>query len=61
MEAQEEFDEVQKELRKKDTGENSSASNLETGKATKTSNSNLLYTLLSNIFIQTFTMNFLAE
>ena len=61
MEAQEEFDEVQKELRKKDAGENSSASNLETGKATKTSNSNLLYTLLSNIFIQTFTMNFLAE
>ena len=61
MEAQEEFDEVQKELRKKDTGENSSASNLETGQATKTSNTNLLYTMLSHNFIQAFTMTFLAE
>ena len=61
QEAQEEFDEVQEELRKKDTEEDSTASNLETGQATKTSNSNLLYTMLSRIFIQAFTMTFLAE
>jgi len=46
---------------KKDTEEDSTASNLETGQATKTSNSNLLYTMLSRIFIQAFTMTFLAE
>ena len=45
----------------KDTEEDSTASNLETGQATKTSNSNLLYTMLSRIFIQAFTMTFLAE
>ena len=61
QEAQEEFDEVQEELRKKDTEEDSTASNLETGQATKSSNSNLLYTMLSRIFIQAFTMTFLAE
>lgn len=60
-EAQEEFDEVQEELRKKDTEEDSTASNLETGQATKSSNSSLLYTMLSRIFIQAFTMTFLAE
>jgi len=60
-EAQEEFDEVQEELRKKDTEEDSTANNLETGQATKSSNSNLLYTMLSRIFIQAFTMTFLAE
>merc|ERR1711997_387253 len=60
-EAQEEYDEVQEELRKKDTEEDSTASNLETGQATKSSNSNLLYTMLSRIFIQAFTMTFLAE
>ena len=45
----------------KDTEEDSTASNLETGQATKSSNSNLLYTMLSRIFIQAFTMTFLAE
>jgi len=61
-EAQEEFDEVQEELRKKDAETDSTASELETGQATKIGgNSNLLYTMLSRIFIQAFTMTFLAE
>merc|ERR1719192_1911732 len=61
-EAQEEFDEVQEELRKKDAETDSTASELETGQATKSGgNSSLLYTMLSRIFIQAFTMTFLAE
>jgi len=60
-EAQEEYDEVQEELRKKDAESESTANDLETGQATKNgSTSNLLYTMLSRIFIQAFTM-FLAE
>ena len=52
-EAQEEFDEVQEELRKKDAETDSTASELETGQATQIGgNSNLLYTMLSRIFIQ---------
>ena len=62
QEAQEEFDEVQEELRKKDAETDSTASELETGQATKSGgNSSLLYTMLSRIFIQAFTMTFLAE
>lgn len=60
-EAQEEFDEVQEELRKKDAETDTTASDLETGQATKSGTSNLLYTMLSRIFIQAFTMTFLAE
>merc|ERR1711997_291386 len=60
-EAQEEYDEVQEELRKKDAETESTANDLETGQATKSGSSNLLYTMLSRIFIQAFTMTFLAE
>ena len=61
MEGQKEFDKVQEELRKKDTKKDSTASSLEPGQAAKSSNSNFLYTILSHIFIQAFTMTFLAE
>merc|ERR1712142_1041057 len=54
--------EAQEEFRKKDAETDSTASELETGQATKIGgNSNLLYTMLSRIFIQAFTMTFLAE
>lgn len=66
-EAQEEFDEVQEDLLKREKENESTASELETGQAKKSSsgsggnNSSLLYTFVSRIFLQAFTMTFLAE
>lgn len=60
-EGQEEFDEVQEDIRKKEAENESSASELETGQATAKKNVSLLYSFLSRIFIQAFTMTFLAE
>ena len=62
QEAQEEFDEVQEDIRKKEAESDSTASDLETGQASKNNDkTSLLYTMLSRIFIQAFTMTFLAE
>jgi len=60
-EAQEEFDEVQEDLRKKDAENESSASSLETGQSTRSQSTNMLYKVLSRIFLQAFTLTFLAE
>jgi len=64
-EAQEEFDEVQEDLLKREKENESTATELETGQAKKSSsggnNSSLLYTFVSRIFLQAFTMTFLAE
>lgn len=61
-EAQEEFDEVQEDLRKREAESDSTASDLETGQAKKSSiNTNMLYAFVSRIFLQAFTMTFLAE
>lgn len=59
-EAQEEFDEVQEDLRKKEAENESSASSLETGQSTR-QNTNMLYKVISRIFLQAFTLTFLAE
>merc|ERR1712141_449422 len=66
-EAQEEFDEVQEDLLKREKENESTASELETGQAKKSTssgggnNSSLLYAFVSRIFLQAFTMTFLAE
>ena len=66
QEAQEEFDEVQEDLLKREKENESTASELETGQAKKSTNSggnnsSLLYAFVSRIFLQAFTMTFLAE
>jgi len=60
-EAQEEFDEVQEDLRKKDAENESSASSLETGQSTRSGSTDMLYKVISRIFLQAFTLTFLAE
>lgn len=60
-EAQEEMEEVQEDIRKKEAESESTANDLETGQAAKNDRTSLIYTLLSRIFIQAFTMTFLAE
>merc|ERR1711992_490446 len=65
-EAQEEFVEVQEDLLKREKENESTASELETGQAKKSTssggnNSSLLYAFVSRIFLQAFTMTFLAE
>lgn len=60
-EAQEEFDEVQEDIRKKEAENDSSAGDLESGQANKAKATSLIYSMLSRIFIQAFTMTFLAE
>ena len=52
QEAQEEFDEVQEDLRKKDAENESSASSLETGQSTRSGSTDMLYKVISRIFLQ---------
>ena len=55
------MEEVQEDIRKKEAESESTANDLETGQAAKNDRTSLIYTLLSRIFIQAFTMTFLAE
>ena len=50
-------------MRKREAENDSTASELETGQAKKSvsNNSNMLYAFVSRIFLQAFTMTFLAE
>ena len=50
-------------MRKREAENDSTASELETGQAKKSAsnNSNMLYAFVSRIFLQAFTMTFLAE
>jgi Ca2+/H+ antiporter, TMEM165/GDT1 family len=60
-EAQEEYEEVQTELRKKDEElEKQSTTDVETG-IIRTPQRRILYSLFSRIFLQSFTLTFLAE
>lgn len=60
-EAQEEYEEVQTELRKKDEElEKQNSTDLETG-IIRTPQRRLLYSMFSRIFLQSFTLTFLAE
>merc|ERR1719461_2150088 len=52
--------EAQEELRKKEAENESSASSLETGQSTR-QNTNMLYKVISRIFLQAFALTFLAE
>merc|ERR1719461_2398780 len=52
--------EVQEDLRKKEAENESSASSLETGQSTR-QNTNMLYKVISRIFLQAFALTFLAE
>lgn len=60
-EAQEEYEEVQTELRKKDEElETQNGADVETG-IIRTPRRRLLYSLFSRVFLQSFTLTFLAE